>query len=232
MGLLGDDNPNMLLSTIVFQVGYIFALRSGSEHRRLRHEPSQLQLHEPSGQRAYLVYKEDVSKTNQGGLKHRKRTPKEVYQYANADNPNRCFVRLYKRYNDKCPLGRPASAFYLTPLLKPKANVWYSRSPLGHNSRSKSVANLMEQAGFKGHYTNHSLRVTAATRLFDAQIDEQLIMSRTGHSSTDGVRAYKRVSTNLKQATSNVLNSGKIEDDCKELDSPEPINEPAMIWIL
>ncbi len=46
----------------------------------------------------------------------------------------------------------------------------------------------MEQAGFQGHYTNHSLRVTAATRLFDAQIDEQLIdeqlnMNRTGHSS-------------------------------------------------
>ncbi len=39
----------------------------------------------------------------------------------------------------------------------------------------------------------------------------------------DGVRAYKRTSTNLKQATSNVRNSGKqekIEDDCKELDSP------------
>ncbi len=42
----------------------------------------------------------------------------------NADNPNRCFVRLYKCYDDKCPLGRPASAFYLTSLCKPKANVW------------------------------------------------------------------------------------------------------------
>ncbi len=62
----------------------------------------------------------------------------------------------------------------------------------------------MEQAGFQGH----SLGVTAATRLFYAQL-----MSRTGHSSTDGVRAYKRTSTNLKQW--NVLNSGKIEDVCK-----------------
>ncbi len=56
-------------------------------------------------------------------------------------------------------------------------------------------------------------------------------MRQTGHSSTDGVRAYKRTSTNLKQATSNVLNSRKqekTEDNCKELDSLS-LNEPAMI---
>ena len=58
----------MLLNTIVYQVGYFFALRSGNEHRRLRHHPSQIQLYEPPGDSAYLVYREDISKTNQGGL--------------------------------------------------------------------------------------------------------------------------------------------------------------------
>ena len=68
LGLLGDHNVQVLLKTIVYQVGYFFALRSGNEHRCLRHSTSQIQLHEPPGDHAYLVYREDISKTNQGGL--------------------------------------------------------------------------------------------------------------------------------------------------------------------
>ena len=52
----------------------------------------------------------------------------------------------------------------------------------------------------------------------------QLIMARTGHSSTDGVRAYKRESRSLKQFTSNVLNGqkpGKTEVADEEAE-PEP----------
>ncbi len=64
----------------------------------------------------------------------------------------------------------------------------------------------MKSASFTGYYTNHSLRASAATRMFTPGVDEQAIMSVTGHSSTDGVRAYKRISEQLKELTSDVLN--------------------------
>ena len=179
-------------------MGYFFALRSGNEHRRLRHQPSQIQHYEPPGDCAYLVYHEDISKTNQGGLANeQKEKTKEVYQYANEQDPNRCFVRLYKLHNSKCPKDRPLNAFYLSPLPKQKGTIWYSKSPMGHNTLGKIVSEMMKQAGFEGHYTNHSLRVTSATCLFDAEVDEQLIMTRRGHSSTDDVHAYKRTSDKL-----------------------------------
>uniref|UniRef100_A0A1X7UEF4 Tyr recombinase domain-containing protein n=1 Tax=Amphimedon queenslandica TaxID=400682 RepID=A0A1X7UEF4_AMPQE len=54
---------------------------------------------------------------------------------------------------------------------------------------------LLQQLGNRWLQTNHSFRgVTAATRLFQAGVDEQLIMKRTGHRSTDGVRIYKHIS--------------------------------------
>ena len=49
--------------------------------------------------------------------------------------------------------------------------------------------------------------MTTATWLFQAGVEEQLIMSRTGHQSLDGVRTYKRVSEEQCQQVSSVLNS-------------------------
>ena len=69
----------------------------------------------------------------------------------------------------------------------------------------------MKAAGCDGYYTNHSLRVSAATRLFAAGVDEQLIMSRTGHSSVNGVRTYKRKVERLQEITSDVLNTGSVD---------------------
>ncbi len=47
-----------------------FALRSGKEHRKLRFSPCQITLHKNEGDRPYLEYIEDTSRT--GGLKDRK----------------------------------------------------------------------------------------------------------------------------------------------------------------
>ena len=68
-GELGDKNPQALLNTIVYMIGLYFALRSGTEHRNLRFEPSQIQTCEREGERPYLLYTEDTSKNRQGGLK-------------------------------------------------------------------------------------------------------------------------------------------------------------------
>ena len=93
LGLLGDHSPRVLLNTIIYQVGFFFALRSGNEHRRFRHSPPQIQLFEPPNDRAYLVYREDISKTNQGGLANQRKQPKEVYHYSNEDDSTRCLSK-------------------------------------------------------------------------------------------------------------------------------------------
>ena len=85
--LLGTSSPSTLLSTLVYMVGLHFLLKSGSEHRRLHFSPPQIQLVEEPGSRAYLQYKEDVSKTNQGGLKSRCKNPKDIVHYENEQCP-------------------------------------------------------------------------------------------------------------------------------------------------
>ena len=172
LGLLGEHSPQVLFDTIVYMVGLYFALRSGNEHRRLRHNPSQLQVIEPPDGRAYIIYREDVSKTNQGGLNSCRKKPKEVVHYANTTNPERCFIQLFKVYNSRCPSDRPDNALYflLKPLSTPKGHIWYSKVPLGHNLLQNIVPRLMKSANYTGYYTNHSLRASAATRLYTSGV--------------------------------------------------------------
>ena len=66
--------------TLVYYIGLYFAIR-GREHQKLRHNPSQIQFVEPVGGTLYLVFTEDVSKTNQGGLQHCKKVPKQVVHH-------------------------------------------------------------------------------------------------------------------------------------------------------
>ena len=76
--------------------------------------PSQIQLVEPTNGRSYVVYTEDVSKRNQGGIVHHKKEPKQVVQYANDIHPERCLVRLYKLCVSKCPVSHPDGAYFIS----------------------------------------------------------------------------------------------------------------------
>ena len=103
-------------------------------------------------------------------------------------------MRLFAQYRGKCQKKRINNVFYLQPLQKPTDDCRFSVRALGHYSLGSTVARLCKKAGIPGFKTNHSLRATAATRLYQAGLDEQLVMERTGHRSSEGVRSYKRTS--------------------------------------
>ena len=205
-GLLGDSTPQALLDTMIYCNGLFFALRSGIEHRQLRHTPCQIKVVEKPGERAYLEYTEEFSKNHPGGLKGRKIKQKVVRHHANINNQGRCFLRLFKRYRALCPSYAPPHAFYFQPLRSPTASCWYSNRPLGHNTLPNTVARLCSSAGIQGHKTNHSLRATATSRLYQSGVEEQQVMERTGHRTVEGVRSYKRTSEQQQQALSDILN--------------------------
>ena len=208
-GLLGSGSPQALVDTMVVMNGIYFALRSGSEHHQLRSDPCQIEILE--NPRSYLIYTEDISKNRPGGLKGRKLKPKIVRHYDNPQYPDRCFVRLFQLYQQHLPADRPKHSFYFQPLKKPSGDIWFSSKPIGHNVLNQTVARLCSEAGMGGYRTNHSLRATAATRLYQVGVDEQLIMERTGHCSLEGVRSYKHTSESQKEAVSDLLNAKPAE---------------------
>ena len=163
-GLLGDHSPQSLLDTMIYLCGVHFALRSGQEHRSL--QITQIDLMQPTDGESYLVYVENFSKNNAGRLSHRKVQPKQVEHHASF---NRCAIKGILFDTSQEATGQ----------------CMVHKIPVGHNTLSKTVKRLCAAAGIEGYKTNHSLRVTAATRLFKSGVDEQLIMSMTGHRSIE-----------------------------------------------
>ena len=52
---------------------------------------------------------------------------------------------------------------------------------------------MLMEAGMDGAFTNHSLRATAATELFQAVVPKKVIQEFTGHRSIKALWKYERV---------------------------------------
>ena len=92
--ILGKDTPQKLLDTLLFQLGLHLALRAGQEHRNIRiGENSQISICSELDGTKYLQNKENVSKTNRGGLQHKHLTPKLTVPIR-----ARCPVLTFEKY--------------------------------------------------------------------------------------------------------------------------------------
>ena len=183
-GVLGHYSAEQLLKTIIYMIGMHCALHGGSEHNNLRQPGcmSQFTFDRDSSGRQRLVYKEDpLQKTNQGGLTC-KGTSKIVYIYE-ASCKERCPVFLFKKYVGLLPQTLSCKKFYLRPRKIPLPNVWYCDQLYGVNKIKTTVKEICKSGGLEGNFTNHSLRATCASRLFDQNVPEQIIKEITGHKS-------------------------------------------------
>ena len=59
----------------------------------------------------------------------------------------------------------------------------YTSVPVGKRALGSKLKLMCEKAGISGHKTNHSLRATAATEMYQGEVPEKLIQERTGHRS-------------------------------------------------
>ena len=211
--MLGEDTPDKLRDTVLYIVGVNCGLRAGDEHYNLRRPggctTSQFSFEANENNVKCVVYREDtVTKTNKGGLRDMKKTRKEVWIKPGM-NWKRCPVRLIEKYLHLLPKTGVKPNFYLQSLKRTKPSCWYSTMPVGSNTLHKVVGTLLKNAGLDGFFSNHSLRRTCATRLFQAGQSSKIVKEITGHIS-DAVEKYQTTSTDQKMHVSGIL-QGEIQ---------------------
>ncbi len=208
-GILGNDTPEKLVNTLLYLVSVHFALHVCDEHKALKVGAfSQLKIKvNPKTNLWFLEYNKHRAKNHQGGIKSLHYKNKIVKAFENVDNPEHCIVRIFEKYMSKCLSMDPKCSFdlYLHPLAKiTSPNVWYSCQAIGIQTLQKFIMKLMHNAGIPGRHTNHSLRATAATRLYDQNVDEHRIAKLTGHHSV-AVHYYQCISVEKEKELSDVL---------------------------
>ena len=221
-GVLGDHGPLQLLRTVVYMIGLHCALRGGVEHNNLQRPgcDSQFSIGFDEMGRERIVYKEDpLQKTNQGGLTSRK-SNKTVYVYA-ASRRDRCPIYHFKKYLGLMPQSKSCKKLYLRCKKTPLPSTWFCDQPFGVNKLKSVVKEICKEAGLEGNFTNHSLRATCASKMYDRNIPEQMIKEVTGHKS-ECVRLYKRTSDELRKEASVMVSGGECSKQVKtDIDSDE-----------
>ena len=189
-GKLGDNSPNSLVRTMWFMCTQHFGLRGCQEHCTMRVED--FILHNENGVE-YVEFKENPTKTRQGGLKPKQRaTNPKMFSIGGE----KCPVRLFKLYLFKRPLEiQNCGRFYLTAkkFFNKNDETWYTKNPMGKNTISgimKALTAGTELSLSKKKFTNHSMRKTTVKKLKAANIPESSIIKVTGHSSTKGLSSY------------------------------------------
>ena len=91
------------------------------------------------------------------------------------------------------PIQGKKRNFYVQSLKIPRPSCWYSTTPVGINNIRVIVGDLLKNAGLDGYFTNHSLRRTCATRLFQAGESVKHVKEVMGHVS-DAVNKYQETS--------------------------------------
>ena len=65
---------------------------------------------------------------------------------------------------------------------------------VGINMLKNVLPLLSKESGIGVRYTNHSLRATAITRMFNSGVEEKIITETSGHKSTKALRVYEHTS--------------------------------------
>ena len=137
------------------------------------------------------------------------------------DAKPRCLVYLLDTYFAKFPPNSHGlDVFYLRPKASYTSDVWYDCVPVGVHKLKNYLECMCKEAGIQEKKSNHSLRATGATALFNAGVPEKLIRGVTGHRS-NALQLYERPTTEQLQETSAVPVQGKKQFH------PGKENEPA-----
>ena len=204
-GAISLDTAQGLSYGVYFYNCKLFGLRALDEHVEM--EKEQLKIVPGSGGRFGIHFKGRLCKNAQGGLRHRKIPLKNLVHWGDPTNA-RDVIKLYEKYFSLIPeKGR----FYRKPLKEAGKGPRFGKQPVGVNKLEGFVKAMFDAAKIdttNRRITNHSIKASLCTIMWNDGFDDQQISSRSGHRS-DALWRYKRMGKTMEHMISDALQPPK-----------------------
>ena len=224
-GTFSFESPQALQNMVFFYIGLHLCLRGVQEQhdlkvKQLQRCPKDIQVY---NEEEYYEYTELISKNNQHRFKDIHMKNKKVKVHAIVGS-QKCMVKMIDFYLSKLP--EDPKAFYLRPRKNcpDDGTAWYINVPVGVNTLKSMLPNMSKNAGTSTRYTNHSLRATSKTRIFQSGVQEKIIQEKTGHRSLTGLRCYARTTAEQEQNVTRILGSVDSNVDLGQVTSDDKDN--------
>ena len=216
MGVLSSESTLGLLRAVSYLNGLNFVLRGGDEHRKLKiSQFAYSEVANPDNPREmihYEQYTEHGSKNHPGGSHQLNENNKVVTQFVKPELGDKCHVFLLELHLSKLPNSVfQGDVFYMK--LKPcvpdsPADPWYMNIAIGHNTLSSMLKEIAKAESLDvTDKSNHSLRSTAISWMYEGRVPEKLIMEKSGHLSANGMHPYERTSLAQQQTVCDTISS-------------------------
>ena len=179
-GLLSSQSPKSMIATMWFVLMQHFGLQGCQEHHDMYVEDFSFSKDDNGVE--YITYKENRTKTCQGGL-HKKRRVVQPKMFATGGP--RCPVNLLKTFLSHRPQEMKNNGpFYLAVIEHPKSQVWYKRQTMGIHSINSFMKSMASQAEIEDkRLTNHSACKTLVKKLKGANQPRCAIIGVAGQTN-------------------------------------------------
>ena len=182
-------DPVTLTNTFWFLLCYFFARRGREGFRTLTKDSFTIK-EDDKGIKYLAESHSEISKNWQGG------TSSKAWDYSDQrgygiqiGESNINLVDVYTFYTSK--LSPDNEALFQKPLKNwEKSEYWFGKTVLGKNKLGQIMKSISEKCGMSRVYTNHSVRATAITIMYQNGIDTKQICKITKHKTEESLKHY------------------------------------------
>lgn len=202
-----QESPEILFHCFWFLLCYLFARRGREGFRDMTRNTFQVKT-DDLGYEYLVMATTEKTKNWQGGSSSKAWDYSDVRAYGlEVNNCHLSIVKVYNFYISK--LNPRNEALFQRPILSPKfieSPYWFTEQVIGKNKLAEVMKSISTSAGLSQIYTNHSVRATAITVLYQSGVDTKQICKLTKHKNEESLKHYIDGQTSdQKRQCANVL---------------------------